>query len=82
MAIELTAVGGGAFVNDHDLIMNAIANKRMCEIMSKYGQQVFLVMHKRGNVDDLTPWNNFFVDSFENNKELSTYHIKYELKAL
>lgn len=33
--IYLTAVGGGAFENDHDLIMKAIANERMCAIINK-----------------------------------------------
>lgn len=46
--IFLTAVGGGAFQNDRDLIVAAIARPRNLEIIRKYGLEVTLVVHDGG----------------------------------
>lgn len=43
--IFLTAVGGGCFSNDLDIIFEAIANPRNLEIIKKYGLEVILVVH-------------------------------------
>ncbi len=63
--IYLTAVGGGVFKNDHDLIMKAVANEQTCRIINKYKLQVFLVMHQRAGYKDFGPWDIFLKKTFE-----------------
>lgn len=75
--VYLTVVGGGAFENDHDLIMAAITNERCLDIISKYGLRIFLVMHKRPHMDDLTPWSDHLTKAFNEYKKIS-----YKLEEL
>ncbi|KKQ33323.1 MAG: hypothetical protein US49_C0001G0003 [candidate division TM6 bacterium GW2011_GWF2_37_49] len=71
--IYLTAVGGGAFGNDLDLVAGAISNEINLKIICDYGLEVILVIHEIGKLDNVALWRNS-MDSFWQSK----VGIKYD----
>ena len=54
--IYLTAVGGGAFGNDLDLVASAIANDTNLQIIQDYGLEVILIIHEIGKQQNVDFW--------------------------
>jgi len=72
--IFITSVGGGAFQNDQDLIVNAIANNTNLNIIRESGLNVILVVHYRDQ--EAEDWRHS-MDKFWSDK-----NVNYEFITL